>query len=519
MADGATPSEAARSSELHTAPAGTGPGDAPPACSHGESTLNSRPVPPGDVGADEPLDTASHAHPVHPVREILTIALPSVATMTSYTLMQFVDGLMVSRITPRDDIYLSAQGNGGMAVWILMSTIVGLAGIINTYVAQNLGAGRPERGSAYAWQGLWIALAAQVLLVPYLLALPSIFASLGHEARLVELETGYARVLLAGAGLTIATRALAQYFYGLHRPWVVLGAAVAGNITNIVANAIFIFGLLGAPRLGVIGAAVGTVIASVVELAIPLAIFLGPSFNRTYRTRAAWRPSVAHLRDIVRLGWPGAVMIGNEMACWGYFMVGLVGALGTTANTASWIALRYMQLSFMPMLGVSFAMTAIVGKYLGMRRPDLARRRAWLGLALAAAYMTACAGAFVAFPATMIRQFTVNTEVVALGASVMILAAIFQLFDGIGIALIGVLRGAGDTIWPGVVTVILAWSCIIGGGAAALRWAPGLGALGPWAGASLYIVLLGCFLFYRFVRGEWLRRDVLTGAAGLAQHA
>src|SRR5258705_8146396 len=101
------------------------------------------------------------------------------------------------------------------------------------------------------------------------------------------------------------------------------------------------------------------------------------------------------MRDIARIGWPGALMFGSEMICWGYFTVKLAARAGPEHNTATWIALRYMHMSFMPALGISFAMTAIVGKCMGMRRPDLAARRAWMGIGLTMTYMGLCALSWV----------------------------------------------------------------------------------------------------------------------------
>ena len=95
--------------------------------------------------------------------EMVAVAAPTVVTMTSYTVMQFVDGMMVARI-PGDGPYVAAQGNGGIAVWLFVSLAFGTMQIINTFVSQHLGAGRPARGAAYAWAGLWGSLAWGALL-------------------------------------------------------------------------------------------------------------------------------------------------------------------------------------------------------------------------------------------------------------------------------------------------------------------------------------------------------------------
>ncbi len=456
-----------------------------------------------------------------PLAELASIAAPVVATMTSYTLMQFVDKLVVSRIGP-EPIYVGAQGDGGIAAWTPISISMGCLTVVNTYVSQNLGAGKPERGAAYAWNGMWIALAWAILLIPYGMYLPEIFTAIGRDPRHVQLAAGYGQVLVFGAALTMCARCLGQFFYGMHKPAVVFGASLTANIINLLLSIAFVYGKCGFPALGVIGSAVGTVIATFVELAIPMAVFLGPKMNRLYGTRAAWRISRDHTRDILKLGWPGGLMFGNEMVCWTFFMVYLVGYFGPLHSTAGWIAHQWMTLSFMPAVGISVALTATVGKCMGMGRPDLALQRVKVGVGITVAYMCTCGLLFVIFRDPMIRLFVhKNTpladvdELASLGSAMLIACAAFQFFDGVQMAISGALRGAGDTVWPGVVTLILAWTLIVGGGLAMVTYLPRVGSIGPWIAAASYIAALGISLSIRFLGGKWKRIKLLERAAGV----
>lgn len=493
----------------------------------GEAARTTRPGPAGTTPHDPTMaHAATHREDPDsggrsPLLEMLVIAAPTVATMTSYTAMQFVDKWMVSQIEPPDAVYVAAQGNGGLVAFVPIAIIMGLLQVINTYVSQNYGAGRPERGAAYGWNSLWIALFAQVLLVPYILLVPHIFGSMNHSERLVALETEYAQVLLLGAFFTMATRGIAHFFYGLHRPMTVLLAALIGNVVNVAANWVFIYGNLGAPALGVTGAAVGTIIGTGVELCIPIAVFVSPRYARLFGTRGAWRPSWAHVADIFRIGWPAALMFGSEIVCWGYFMTELVGRFGEAQNTAGWIALQYMHLSFMPAIGISIAVTAMVGKAMGMKRPDIAARRAYLGMGVTMGYMGLCALGFFLFRHALVSVFlpeglddAARAEILRIGGWVMVVAAAFQLFDAIAVTISAALRGAGDTVWPGVLTMILAWSVIVGGGHAAVALAPGLESLGPWIASAIYVIALGSILLIRFARGRWRSLDLLARSAG-----
>ncbi|MEX2219379.1 MAG: MATE family efflux transporter [Phycisphaerales bacterium] len=478
-----------------------------------------------------------------PIMELLRIAGPTVATMTSYTLMQFVDKFLVAHIGP-DPVYVGAQGNGGLAAFVPIAIAMGILTVINTYVSQNLGAGRPERGPAYAWNGLWIAAVYwAAVLLPFAFVLPRLFDAAGMAPEQARLAADYGRVLVFGAILTIATRAIAQFFYGMHRAGIVLVAGLAANILNIVLSALLIFGngeapaglgrfgeatvaagaWLGIRPMGIAGSAWGTVIATAVELAIPMALFLGPRLNRLYGTRAAWRPSLPHIRDLLRIGWPGGLMFGNEMVCWSYFMVHLVSGFGKHHATAGWIAHQYMQMSFMPTVGISVACTALVGKYMGMGRPDLAARRARLGLAVAMVYMGVCGAVFIVFREPLIGFFVQDhtppgdrDTLIRLGSLFLIATATFQLFDAVAMVLSGSLRGAGDTVAPGIATVVLSWLFIVAGGEAMTRLFPGLESLGAWIAAASYIGVLSLYFGLRFARGKWRSIRLVEGSPGAA---
>lgn len=479
--------------------------------------------------------------------EMLRIAIPSVATMSSYTIMQFADKLMVSRIGP-EPVYVSAQSNGGILAWTLIAFLLGVTGVVNSFVSQNLGAGKPERGAAYAWNGLWMCLVYFVLIiVPAIFLVPSYFGLLHPDpgmATLRALETDYAVIILAGAMGVMCSRTIHHYFYGLQRPWVVLISALAANLVNIVLNVLLIFGDqpvvfggwlgervfspitasiasagagLGIEPMGVIGAAYATVIGGFVEFLIPLALFVSPRYARRFGTLRAWKVSADCVRGLLRVGLAPGLMFLNEILCWNMLMVLLIPLGGKAAGddpvlhlTTGWIALQYMHLSFMPAVGLSIAAQAMVGKCMGMKRPDLATKRALLALYITLGYMGVCALFFVICRAELMGVFIDDStppgqraKLIAIGSSVMVAAAVFQLFDALAITTSAALRGAGDTVWPGVATIVLSWTCIVGVGYGLVLVAPGLGSMGPWIGASLYIILLGVVLGGRFMRGKW----------------
>lgn len=468
------------------------------------------------------------------VRRVWSLAWPTVVTMSSYTVMQFVDSLMVSQL---GGLELAAQGNGGVWAWTAMAFLYGVITLVNTFVSQCVGRGEPKRAAGYAWCGVWFAVISWgLLLLPMAVwGLPMAFEAMGHDRALIELETAYGRVLLFGAAVNLAGKAITNFFFGIGRPKVITASAIAGNIVNVICNYVLIYGDAGLPALGlpgvpgvspmgVQGAAIATVIGTCVECAIPAFVFLGPQIAREYGTRSAWRIDVGGIRDLLRVGWPASFQQGNEMLCWAIFMTALVGRFGTEHLAAGWIVLRYMHLSFMPAVGFSVATTTLVGQFIGAREPDLAAKAAHTSLWMGIVYMSIWGALMLLLREPMMRIFLGGggsegdaDRIVAIGSSVMILAAVFQAFDGLGIVYFGALRGAGDTLWPGLLTAVLSWTLIVGGGWGFVVAFPEWGSWGPWAGTTLYILALGAALAWRFERGAWRTMQLQMNARSVEE--
>lgn len=484
------------------------------------------------------------------IAELLAIAIPSIAVMTSYSVMQTIDKLVVKELGPDA---LSAVGNGGIAAFVPGAAMMGLLGLINTFVSQNVGANKPERAAGYAWAGIWISIAVWVLvMLPFALGFPWLFKSMHwvfglepYSPAVMEMQTEYGVILILGLIFVFISRSLSNFFYGIHQAKIVLLSSLAGNIVNVVLCYGLVLGKLGLPELGVKGAAISTVVGGVIEAAVPTVAFLTGKTAREFSTRAVWRPRWINVADLFRKGWSAALMSSNEILCWFIFLTGFVAsfdagrAVGESVNNAAgWITLQFMHLSFMPSVGMSIAIAAVVGKQVGAKRLDLAASRAWLGTIITIVYMTVCAAVFVVFREDLVgfflsddppkelverlgesgaalRHAHINGEIIEIAATLLILAAGFQFFDAIAIAISGALRGAGDAVWPGIVTVILSWVVIVGGGWITVQYFNDLGSLGPWIAAALYIIALAISFLVRFLSGKWrdmgvVREDVTT---------
>jgi MATE family multidrug resistance protein len=400
------------------------------------------------------------------------------------------------------------------------SFLMGTLSVVNTYVSQNLGASRPEKCSQYAWAGMMVALIGAALAAPLALLAGPIFAFYGHDPQTQMLEATYFRYVMSAILLTLPSRVLEGFFFGIGRPGIVLTASIIANVCNLALNWLLVFGRYGLPRMELAGSALASVISWGLQLAILLAVYLSPAMNRRFGT---WKPLAftwKQCTEILRVGAPAGVTFCNDILSWTVFMGVLVGRFGTVHLTATAAVFRYLPLSFMPAVGISIATTVLVGRYIGEGRPDLAAKRTHAGLIASMVYMSLCGLAFFIWRHELIRAFVyagdtdpaaveAGAEVIAVGGMLMILSAVFQLFDAIGIVFIAALRGAGDTRWTMAITVLLSWGVIIGGGTAVVFLLPGLASVGPWLAATAYVIVMSFFVALRFERGEWKNLDLL----------
>jgi multidrug resistance protein, MATE family len=437
--------------------------------------------------------------PVRPIVEMLKLAIPTVAQMASYTLMQFIDTLMLSRVGETE---ATAGSNSGMLAFSIISFGVGVLWVVNTLVSQAFGRQDRDACGRYLWQGIWFGLLMSALLAPLLPIAPHMFRWFGHEPRLVRAESLYIQIVLAATVFKMIGTTFWQFLLATDRPVAVMLATAGGVAVNAAAAWAMIFGHLGFGKMGIAGAAWGQNVGVFVEMTLLICFATRPKVRRLYNL-GDWKLRWREMRTLVAVGLPSGLQITADVLAWSLFSVWVMARFGTQAMAANTFMMRYMVLSFMPAFGISTAVTALVGRYIGRGDPDTAVRRANLGFGLTAVYMVSCGIFFFLGRNSLIQLFTRDPVVLHTGAMLLIFAAVYQFFDAMYITYNGALRGAGDTLIPAVATGILCWGItVFGGYYVARRW-PVFGAAGPWTCATLYGVILGVFIYIRFRRGAW----------------
>lgn len=431
--------------------------------------------------------------------ELLTLAAPTVAQMTSYTLMQFADRLMLARV---GDLEAAASGTAGIVFFAVLSFGFGVLILVNALASQVLGRGDLSAAGQFMWQGLWFGILLGLLPLMTFPFAQQIFQAMGHEAHMASLEGDYFRIVCLGGAVKLAQTAMSSFLLGLHRPGIVLVGAIGGAVANLFFNWLLIYGNWGFPALGVAGAAWGTNAAVTVELIVMGAYVFRPVFAARFNTYD-FRLRFNRMRMLLKIGVPSGCQFINDVLAWAIFMNVILGKLGTAALSANSFAFTYMSLCFMPAAGVGAAVTALVGRYIGMGRSDLAERRAHLGFFACAIYMTIAGITLYVFRYQLIGLFTHDEQIKQIGGQLLLFIALYQLFDAMFLIYMGALRGAGDTLVPAIVQGILIWTIVVGGGSLFVYFAPGLGVKGPWSLTLAFGICLGFYLMGRFHRGNW----------------
>ena len=438
---------------------------------------------------------------------MLKLAAPMVATNISFTLMQFVDRFMVSRLGTDA---LAAILPAGIVSFLPASFAIGVMTSINTFVSQSLGKGQKQHCSKYCWQSIYMGLAyCAIILAIMWPAAPSIFKMMGHEQNIVDMETTYLRIMLYALVLAVFIWSSSQFFMGIHRPIINMYAALCGQVVNVAANYVLIFGKFGFPQLGIAGAAWGTFIGIAVGAAIRMALFLSDSINSDFKTRKTLQIDLSKAKDLLKIGLPAGLGLMINVAFWGMILFWLVGKFGKQALAATSAVISCTHISVMPIVGIATALTAAVGKSIGAGKTDMVIKQTRLCLRIALIYMGLIGVCFFLFRNAIMHFWSFDQKVIEAGVQILIFAAIFQVFDAATIVYSGALRGAGDTLWLAAIAALAA-AVILGlGGVLIVTLLPQLGSSGPWIAATVSIIVAGLANRWRFKSNRWMKIELL----------
>lgn len=451
-------------------------------------------------------------------REVLAIALPLFISTGTWSVMMFIDRMFLLWYSSDT---LAAALAGGMLYWTMICFPVGVAGYVNTFVAQYFGAERPERIGAATWQGVWIGVCAAPLFLAAIPVAPHLFHWVGHDPQVIPYEIAYFQLLCFGAPAAVIAAAQEALFTGRGVTRVVMVVDIAALLVNAVLDYIWIFGKLGFPEWGIQGAALATVVSGWFRVAVFAWLMHREPVRRAYSLTTSWRVDQTLFRRILRYGGPNGFQFLVDAAGFS-LMIMLVGRLGKLEMAATALAFNVNTLAFIPMLGVGIAASTLVGQQLTRGRPDLATRATWTALTFALAYTAICGTFFLLTPDLFLLGHRAGADPQEFGQlrdlAVVLLrfVAAYCLFDAMQIIFAGAIKGAGDTWFVLLVNLLMSTIGVL------LCWLGlELGLYWWWFVLTAWICGLGMIFYLRFLRGPWRSMRVIdqSPAAPVPQQA
>jgi len=389
------------------------------------------------------------------LRSLWKVGGPLIVNFLAVAGMNFADAVMAGRLGPRQ---LAAVAVGG-SIWIICLIIcLGLLMSLSPIIARHYGAGRLGQIGRYTRQGVWIALALSLSLFVLVQAFVQPFlAAVGIDDAFRDLTTGYVKAIYFGLP------AIAVFFVlrftnegiGVTRP--IMYTSLCSLVTNVFLNYVLMFGKFGFPALGVVGCGIASAITMWL-MAIGLAIYIyrHPRYVplRIFSKVAPIRLSI--FGEVLSLGWPIMISLVAEVGLFAAISL-LMGTLGVTIAAAHQIAVNFASTMFMVPLALSSAITVRIGHELGKGDPAAARFAGKVGIIFCGLFMGVAAIMMLSFRDVVVQIYTNDTDVQAIAISLLLMAALFQVADGVQIGAAGALRGYKDTRVPMVINTISYW--------------------------------------------------------------
>ncbi len=391
------------------------------------------------------------------LRELIVIAIPMVISQGAFAVMIFTDRYFMSLISPT---HMAAALGGGVASFFSLSLFIGVLSYANALVAQYYGAGQWSKCTRVVTQCLILILLSVPLLLLINFGVGHLFTAMEHEANQARLEKSYYQVLMWGALITLSKTAIASYFSGIGRTRTVMIADTLGVLVNIPLSYALIFGKFGAPAMGIVGAALGTLISTVFSLLLFGYFYFEPK----HRAQFAVMKSFVTDREIVqrqlKLGLPSGLELFLNVAAFNLFLL-MFQSYGVVQGASAAIVFNWDILSFVPMTGLNIGVISLTGRFVGagiMDRVDKIINAAFL---LGLTYSSILAVIFVLCRQPLVELLITPgvdyAEIRTLATFMMMGLASYVMADAVILVVGGVLRGAGDTRWLMRASVLLHW--------------------------------------------------------------
>jgi len=443
------------------------------------------------------------------VRDLLVLAFPMIISTSCDGVMTFTDRLFLARVGSEQ---MNAAMGGGVTMQMLTFFFMGLAGYSTALVAQYFGAREFQNTSKAAFQAILITVFAW----PVLLLMKPLAVWFFYYMQLPEAQIGYQveylNILAWGGLFSMLRYTLGCYFTGIGKTKIVMVATLVAMVTNVFLDYILIFGKLGFEPMGVRGAALATVAGGFLAMVLLFIAFLSRSNQKTFFVLQAFRFDRKIMKTLIHYGTPaGLEMFLNFLAF--FIMTAIFQSEGIVSSTATTIMFNWDMVSFIPLLGIEIAVTSLVGRYMGAEQPEVAHRSAISGVKTGIFYSAIILVLFVFLPEVLVRVFHPDVwsadfeKAVPIAVRMIQIASLYVLVEAVVVALVGALRGAGDTHFTMVASVCAHWSFVplIYVSLKVLHFSLSL----SWFLLVVFYLLFSLVLVLRFRSGKWKKIRVI----------
>ena len=424
-----------------------------------------------------------------------------VLARASQSVITFADAIQVKHLGPKA---IAATATGGLNVLGVVILAMGTVFIIQSFVAQLSGRGDRGESPRFAWYGLVIAGIAAVLGAALIPLVGPALALTGYSLEVRDQMADYMAIRMLSIGAIVGVEALGNWYGGLGNTWMQMIAGMLTMVAAVVLNWILIGGHLGAPAMGVRGAALASTLASFLGFG-----FLAVAFWRRWGgapTARATQLSLRELGRVLRFGLPNGLNWFLEFAAFQLFVNGVLASLGDETVAALNVVIAVNGISFMPAFGLASAGAILAGQAIGRDARDAVWPQVKVTLLCTMTWMGAIGLAYTLFPDRVLSLFASDTsgQLVAIGTTMLVISAAWQLTDAISITLSETLRAAGDTTWTAAARIVLAWAVFMPSAFLTVTRFHG-GPVGAMLCLVAYLGLLALALAWRFRSGAWKR--------------
>ncbi len=420
-----------------------------------------------------------------------------------HLLVGLVDDIMVGSLGP---IKLAATSLGNSLIFIAISIGIGFSFAITPLISESDGENNPKKGRLLFQHSMILMTILAFVLVVFLFLLKPILHYLHQPPEVVKLAIPYFEIVAISMFPMIIFQGLKQFTDGLSQTQYAMQATLITNVVNVALNFMLIYGFWIFPKMGIVGAAIGTLVSRIVMVIFMLYIIKNKKRFKPYLVLLKREEIQKKIfKKIINLGLPSALQMLFEVGVFTASIL-LAGVIGAYPQAANQIAIKMSATTFMISIGVGVATTIRVGNQKGLKHYKDLRRIAISNMVLIVLIMSVFTILFIIFKNILPLMFTQSEEVIQIAATLLIIAGIFQVSDGLQAIVLAALRGLQDVIIPTYITFVAYW--VIGFPISYyLGLHTNLKTTGIWIGLLISLSLSALMLFLRF---QYLSRKLIA---------